>query len=290
MRKLNMLQTKWILREMRKGEVSPYKIAKQQRVSIQWVHRLHRRFEAMPLYKVSEMHRLKQCGRKPLPVTKEERNVILETKKNLGFGAVMIERVLDEKGIHMPHNRIQKVLLQEGLARHDLKKSRRRKWIRYERRHSNSLWHTDWMEYKRKWYIFYEDDSSRYITGAGGFTNATTENSIKVFDEAVDKCGVPKQVLTDHGTQFCQNEDNTYKFREHLKSKKVKHILARIKHPQTNGKVEKLNHTMQGLLDRFGNLQDAVKFYNEVRPHMSLDKDGHLRTPLQAFNDKKRKE
>jgi len=34
-------------------------------------------------------------------------------------------------------------------------------------------------------------------------------------------------------------------------------------------------------------LDEAVKFYNEKRPHMSLE-NGKLRTPLQAFYEKKR--
>ena len=32
----------------------------------------------------------------------------------------------------------------EDLASEQSRKSRRRKWVRYERTHSNSLWHTDY--------------------------------------------------------------------------------------------------------------------------------------------------
>ena len=52
------------------------------------------------------------------------------------------------------------------------KKWHRKKWIRYEREHSNSLWHVDWHEikdprWKGLWLIVYEDDSSRFIIGYG---------------------------------------------------------------------------------------------------------------------------
>ena len=134
--------------------------------------------------------------------------------------------------------------------------------------------------------ILYEDDASRLITGFGVFSNATTENALNVFDSAVAIWGSPKQLMSDHGSQFCSNEERTFVFTEHLKAKGVEHILARIKHPQSNGKLERLVLTMRGLIKFKGCIEEAVKFYNENRPHMSLE-NGHLRTPLQAFNEKK---
>ena len=95
-------------------------------------------------------------------------------------------------------------------------------------------------------------------------------------------------MLTDRGTQFCCDENEKYRFREHLNSIGVKHILARVKHPQTNGKLERLNQTIFRLIKLKGSLDAAMKFYNEERPHMSLE-NGHLRTPLQAFHEKKTK-
>jgi len=29
-------------------------------------------------------------------------------------------------------------------------KKKQRKWVRYERKHSKSLWHMDWFEYEKK--------------------------------------------------------------------------------------------------------------------------------------------
>lgn len=65
----------------------------------------------------------------------------------------------------------------------------------------------------------------------------------------------------------------------------IKHIRARVKHPQTNGKLERLNSTIFKLIELKGSLDAAVKFYNEERPHMGLE-NNHLRTPLQAFYEK----
>ena len=60
----------------------------------------------------------------------------------------MIEQILDEKGVHINHNRIHKIMLEEGLAKPNLKKQKKRKYKCYERKHSLSLVHTDWAEYK----------------------------------------------------------------------------------------------------------------------------------------------
>lgn len=271
---------------MRKGEQSAYRIAKQQGITPIYVRKIHSKYRDVQDYLVDKIY-LQTCGRKPMPIDKSEIDLVITTKKETGFGAVNIEKILSEKGVRMPHNRIHKILLEAGLANNEPKKCRRRKWIRYERRHSNSMWHADWTQYRGSNIIFFEDDASRLITGYGSFKNATTDNSIAVFNSAVEKWGRPREVLTDHGTQFCVDENDEYRFRRHLTSFGVKHILSRVKHPQTNGKVERLNSTMFKLIKLKGSLDAAVKFYNEERPHMSLE-NGHLRTPLTAFYEKKR--
>jgi len=285
MKKLNLMKIRWILRELKKGELSVYQISKQQKITPQWVRQLPKKYVGISLYKI----RILKCGRKPKPLLEEEVNIVKKThEENQGAGAVNIEKILKERGTPISHNRIHKILINEGLSKEQPKKKNRRKWVRYERKHSLSLVHTDWFEYKGKQDILYEDDASRLITGHGEFRNATTENSIKIFDESVENWGVPKQIMSDHGTQFCANDDKVYLFTEHLKSKGVKHIRARVKHPQSNGKLERLVFTIKRLLDRGLSLDESVKFYNEKRFHMSLE-NGHLRTPLQAFNDKMHK-
>ena len=79
------------------------------------------------------------------------------------------------------------------------KKIRRKKWVRYERRHSNSLWHTDYCEIEGKQLISYIDDASRYIVGYGIFDSATTDNALAIFRASVEQHELPKKVMTDHG-------------------------------------------------------------------------------------------
>jgi len=287
MRTLNLRKVRWIVREMEKRELSAYQIARQQGITPRHVRRLYKRYRNLERHELNRKVCLKHCGRKARPSTNYEINAVLEAKKQTGLGATNIEKVLSEKGIKIPHNRIHRILLDNGLAKIEPKKSRRRKWIRYERKHSNSLWHTDWSEYKGSNLILYEDDASRLITGFGLFKNATTDNAIDVFKNAVAIWGMPKQLISDHGAQFCADENDIYRFAEFLKSNGTQHILSRVKHPQTNGKIERLFYTIKHLIEEKGSLEAAVKFYNEERPHMSLE-NGHLRTPLTAFHEKKR--
>jgi len=281
MKKLNQRKIQWIVREMKRKELSMYQIAKMQKITIFHAWRVYHKYNGI------KGPKLLHCGRKPTSITQEEVELVKKAKEETGFGAVNLEKVLAEQGSKMPHNRIHAILRQEGLAMKQPNKSRRRKWVRYERKHSNSLAHADWFEHEGKQIILYEDDASRLITGFGEFDAATTENALKVFDKAVENWGAPKQLMTDHGTQFCAVEEREYRFTEYLRSKGVEHIMARVKHPQSNGKLERLVLTMRGLMKWKGSLKEAVKFYNEERPHMSLENE-HLRTPLQAFYEKLR--
>jgi len=275
MKKLNKKKIKWIVKEVERRELGVWTIARTQKISKQHAYRVAKKFK-------NREPGFKNCGRKPKQITDEERKIVIETYYEIRASAVMIEQYLEEKGIHMGHNRIHKILLEAKLAKEEHRKKNRRKWVRYERKHSNSLSHTDWFEHKGKQGIIFIDDASRFITSHGEFDNANTDNSLKIFKKGL-KYGVPKQVMSDHGTQF-ENQ-----FTEGLKEFGSKHIKARVKHPQSNGKAERVIQTIKKLWKELGSFDKAVEHYNYKKPHMSLT-NGKLRTPYQAFLEKKRKE
>lgn len=148
--------------------------------------------------------------------------------------------------------------------------------------------------FQGKWLIAILDDASRLIVGYGLFDNATQNNSIIVMQQAIQQYGKPRQLISDHGTQFTSlkridcNKPRENKFQQFLKEQGIKHIKARIKHTQTNGKLERWWQTNNFLTKHFGSLQKAVKHYNEKRPHMSLNTSVALITPMQAFQQKMR--
>ena len=285
MRKLNKKKIRWIIKHWDLGELSHWRIARQQRITKQHALRVYKRF------KDSKRPVLLKPGRAAKPISGREVKLVTRLYKKQPMGAVNMEKVLSMNGHTIPHNRLHKILKEQRLAVTHPSKSKRRKWIRYERRHANSLWHIDWTKHEGKWLCAILDDASRLVVGYGLFDKATAENSVKVLNKAVQNYGCPRQLISDHGTQFtslpkqtcAKPADNLFQAR--LRELRIKHLKARIKHPQTNGKLERWWQTNNFLTKHFGNMHKAVKYYNEQRPHMSLE-NGSLRTPLQAFMEK----
>ncbi len=288
MRKLNIRKIKWIVKEVERREMGVWTIAKQQKISPRWARELPRK------YKNKEIT-LEKPGRKSKPISADEKKLVTDTYNEYLVGATMIERILDEKSKHVGHNKIHKILLEAGLAKHEDNKQKRRKYRCYQRHHSNSLWHTDWFLYKGKWHILFEDDASRFVTGSGEFPNRSSVNAWKVFKKSL-KYGVPKQLHSDNDSTFKANkQDEKNKaecdYQKKVKTVGVKQIFARPHHPRSNGKNEKLNGTIKRLMMKGLSFKEAVKHYNFKKPHWALDTaEGKLRTPYRAFLDKMRKD
>ncbi len=275
----------WELLEIindRIGGKSAYRIAKRHKISARWVRHLAATFR-----KTGKVPHLMPCGRRQKPITGDEVQKVKDAYGIYHSCAVRLEDCLDEfMGLHMPHNRIHRIMRSLKLAKRHVKKSRRRKWVRFERYKSNSLWHIDWSQLGREWLITIEDDASRFIVGYGVFDSANMENSIMVMERAIAAYGAPTALLSGHDTQFCgivqkDVKKNPSQFQQFLAKHKVRHILGRINHPQTNGKLERLFGTLKSKIKEFGSLEECIYWYNNVRPHMSL-KDG-LETPAQAY-------
>lgn len=161
------------------------------------------------------------------------------------------------------------------------------------------MWHTDYKQLSDgRWLLCYEDDASRFVTGYGVFEGATTENALKVLDDAIMRHGRPASIMTDHGSQFYANEAHFRKrgaseFEKRLVEMGIRQVLARVKHPQTNGKLGRIDGEIQRKLPEFEAILMRtsepidlfMRWYNYERPHMSLDYD-NLETPWEAFRRK----
>jgi transposase InsO family protein len=100
--------------------------------------------------------------------------------------------------------------------------------------------------------------------------------------------GKIKQRISDHGSQFMNNMNGYSEFQKFLKFNGIQHIKCRIKHPQSNGKIEKWFDCYDKHRKAFKTLEDFLHWYNKLRPHRSL-KFEILETPSQAFERKRRK-
>ena len=81
-------------------------------------------------------------------------------------------------GVHISHSAIHDILRGEDMARTEPTEGGRRKWMRHASTHSNSLWSTDYRQLDDgRWFLSYEDDTPRFVTGWGVFVHATRERS-----------------------------------------------------------------------------------------------------------------
>jgi putative transposase len=234
----------------------------------------------------------KKTGRPAIPLQEWETKLVKEAYANYRVCASTLEKLIDrEYGKHIQHNRIHRIMVQEGLAKPKGKKDVRKKdWIRYERRHSLTAVHIDWHQRPNDgiWVFKVEDDASRALLVMRECSSPTQEVSIEAMEEAL-KYGHIKQCISDHGSQFVSNIGGDNLFKKWLDAHGIKQILCRIKHPQSNGKVEKLFDTYEHHRDAFPTAEAYQHWYNEVRPHRSLRFEV-LETPAQAFLRKMRKE
>jgi transposase InsO family protein len=135
------------------------------------------------------------------------------------------------------------------------------------------------------------DDSSRFILAGGEFIAATGEASIDLVRKTLEDYGEIqkiREVITDHGTQFFANKmdkngESESDFDAFQAKNEIKHILARVKHPQTNGKIEKWYHTYEKSRKLLDNFDKFLNWYNSTRYHESLDEKHYLQTPEDAF-------
>mgnify|MGYP001058940899 CR=1 FL=1 len=261
MRKLDEGKVRWIIREKAQGRLSTGEIAMVQRVSHRWVERLWQRYRStglMPLPKPS--------GRPTKPMTGEETAVVLEAYDRYKVNALLLERILlSTQGVRVSHNRVHRILRMHGRARAEPGKARRRRWVRYERVNSLELWHMDWYQMlDERWLLAVEDDASRLVMAYGVFDTATSHHAITVLEKAMAKYGVPREVLTDQGSQFYAaagpgKVKGLSSFEEFLAGKGVRHIVARVNHPQTNGKIERFYQTVGEKLPQFKDLNELVE-------------------------------
>jgi len=215
----------------------------------------------------------KLCGAKSTQINPKFEKFLIQFWKFNKFGAPKMKLELDKLGFSVSQRQIQRIYNKNGLKMNRRKRPNQIKFRSYEWPKPNMLWHTDWTTcpFTNKQLIAFIDDHSRFIVHAEFFENATTENTILAFNNAINKFGIPEAVLTDNGTQFTPARAEKGPFTLWCEAKGIKHILGRIHHPQTNGKIERWFGTYKQEYDeRFNCLDDFLYFYNHQRIHQGI--------------------
>ena len=155
---------------------------------------------------------------------------------------------------------------------------------RFEAPRPNALWQMDALSLRvhseRLYLHLIIDDYSRFIVGHRVSSELKTEEATTALQEAIARHGKPERMLTDRGGQFLAIRSDTA-FRKYLEKELIDHSVSRPYHPQTLGKVESVNRSIQKELiyvREFGSVQEAttaiskwIEHYNLKRAHMGID-------------------
>lgn len=197
------------------------------------------------------------------------------------WGARKLQVLLTRAGTPMARNTIHRIL-----HRHDLLSPGQRIAAarqRFQRGQPNELWQMDFKGPKG-WPppvgpLSVLDDHSRYliVLAATGMHGDPVQRQLQA---AFEQCGVPEAMLMDHGTpwwsthaQFGRTHLSLWLMRQGIRL-----YFSGIRHPQTQGKVERFHGSLQRAWERRGvpahhhqAWLDSYRWeYNHVRPHEAL--------------------
>ena len=235
------------------------------------------------------------------PPTKEQIAAVLDSYDAEPVGALRTAHRM-RSSIDISYGTVYRIMREHGLVQHSPAKSRKRKYVRFERKYANAMWHTDWHimkdpRLKGANLVTYLDDSARFIAGSGLFKEATSENAVAVLVGAIDKFGAPATILSDNGSCFVGQRGRRQPtgswtptaFEEELLRRGIGLINSRPYHPQTNGKLERFHASIEAEIGHYDSLEDYVEYYNCRRLHFSLDIK-NLETPMMAWRSRQASE
>jgi putative transposase len=211
-------------------------------------------------------------------LTPEIEEKIIKIKQETGWGAEKIENFVD-----VGHTTINKIMKKHNLTESTKRKKKRLKYIRWQRKHPNSLWQIDHSDQKidGKYVISIIDDCSRKSLAFLAVNRVTTDVVIKLIDDLIKIYGKPREILTDNGSAYGLKSKHS-RFDVRLRKRRIKHIRGAIHSPTTQGKVERLFQTFKREFKYCDEDSELWRMrYNHFRPHTSLNR----KTPDEIYND-----
>ena len=223
-----------------------------------------------------------------------EELIVLLRIQNPGWGAKKLKQVLENQNFVLPSAKtVNNILNRYGCISKE-ESLKHKPFVRFEKENCNDMWQTDFKgefrmldgNYCYPLNIF--DDHSRYALVVHPVTS-TANIVIPTFQEAFRRYGLPNSVLSDNGAQFAGFRQGFTQFEKWLMEHDILPIHGRIKHPQTQGKIERFHRTMKQELLKYRtpeDIEDAIRLlgewqvkYNTVRPHEALG----LRCPSEVY-------
>jgi transposase InsO family protein len=194
---------------------------------------------------------------------------------------------------------ISRYLARAGLVAPEPRKRPRSSYIRFAAQLPNECWQSDFIHWhlasgRETEIVSWIDDHSRYALSVTAHPVTTGQVTLATFRAAVAAHGAPAATLTDNGMVYTTRLSGGRGGRNGLENE-LRHLgitqkNGRPNHPQTQGKVERFQQTLQKwltarpraatLAELQAQLDAFTAYYNTQRPHRSL---AHRATPATAY-------
>jgi transposase InsO family protein len=213
------------------------------------------------------------------------------------WGVGKLSVLLGREGIQLPKSTVHRILLRHDLVQAEDRHSQAVQ--RFERERPNELWQMDFKG-PRGWRhpigpLSVIDDHSRYLIAlsATGSTHAAPVRA--QLEQAFIDCGLPEGMLMDHGVPWFSMKAPGFStsLSLWLMRQGIGLHWSRIRHPQTQGKVERFHGSLMRAFNKRGTPRhDAQKWldayrweHNHIRPHEALG----MQTPASRWQPSPRR-
>lgn len=224
---------------------------------------------------------------------KQQRVVAL--RQQTGWGAKKLRVLLrEEEQIALPVRTIHRILERHSLISEDAHGPAPH---RFERSEPNQLWQ---MDSKGKYPLSEGechplsilDDHSRYAVGLCALPELSGKKAYPLLVDTFRRYGVPQAMLMDRGSLWwtAWNGWGLTRLSVRLIEQGIQLLYGRMRHPQTQGKVERFHRTLgqalrhRGVPQQFsqwaGALEEFRLSYNERRPHEALG----MKRPVERYH------
>ena len=203
---------------------------------------------------------------------------------------------------------VHRILVRHGLVIGRARRRKRSEYVRWQRPAAMQLWQLDIVfgpmlvdvvtgEVREARIVTGVDDHSRFCVLARVIERATGRAICLAFAQALERYGVPEEVLTDNGKQFTDRfgRGGEGLFDKICRRNGIAHRLTQPSSPTTTGKIERFHQTLErellddarpftSVLEAQAVLDDWVREYNASRPHQALETRAPV-TPSERFQE-----